>query len=166
MVLIHMEQELVQVLTIIVLLELQQVLMVAHVILLAEHIVSADIVRVQVVVLIQRKQDVLVLHYVRVQQAKVRPMVAIVLVVDIQGLMGSANALTVNNILAGVVVLQQHPTYVQQEKQQQQPIHVTVQVGEHLLEPVELELVNVQMVKHILQHLAAVVLRHSVHLHM
>ena len=141
--------------------------MVVHVTLLVEHIISVDIVRVQVevVVLIQRKQDALVLQHVHAQQVKVHQMVVIVLAVGSLVLMGSANALTVNSTLAGVVVLQQHLTCVQQEKQQQQPIHVTVQVGEHLLEPVEPELVNVQMVKHIPQHLAAVVLQHSVHLH-
>ena len=46
------------------------------------------------------------LHHVRVQQAKDHPMVAIVLVVDIQGLTGSVNVQVGFNILAEAVVLQ------------------------------------------------------------
>ena len=89
-----MDQELVQVLAIIVLQAFlhQQV---AHVILRVEHIIPVDIVFVQmeVVVLIRRKQDVLALHHVRVQLVKDHPMVAIVLVVDIQGLTENVSAL-------------------------------------------------------------------------
>ena len=44
------------------------------------------------------------------------------------------------------VALQQHLMCVQQEKQQQHQIHVTVQAGEHLLDQVALELVNVQTI--------------------
>ena len=61
-----------------------------------------------------------------------------------------------------VVVLQQHLMYVQQEKQQQQLTHVIVQAGQHLLEQVELELVNVQTIILQLIQQQDVVLQHQV----
>ena len=81
--------------------------------------------------------------------------------------MENANALMECNILAGAVVLQ-HLMCVQQEKQQQQQIHVTVQAGEHLLEQVELELVNVQTtITQLTLHLVVVLLPHkTAQLHM
>ena len=61
------------------------------------------------------------------------------------------------------VALQQHLMCVQQEKQQQHPIHVTVQAEEHLLDQVALEHVNVQTI--ILQLIQEQDVEHPQHTH-
>ena len=82
--------------------------------------------------------------------------------------MENANALMECNILEEAVVLQQHLMCVQQEKQQQQLTHVTVQVEQHLLELVELELVNVQTItiQHIQQQAVVLLPHKTAHHHM
>ena len=126
-----MAQELVQVLTIIVLLvlflqHLTHVLVILQAVLTLIQVIFVY-VQAEVVALIQRKQDVL-LHHVHVQLAKVHLMVVIALAVGILVLMENVSALVECNTLVEAVGLHQYQTFVLLDKFHLLLAHVLVQV--------------------------------------